>query len=261
MTQRGRVLRDTNSGPGLLAVDGRQYSFTLEEMWQSELPPRPGMMVEVQFNGDGAPEQVRMMPEGQVAREQAAAHLAEAQRRSGELATSMVARFGISTLVVEGLLLLGSFVLPFLSVRAMYLSKSVTLWQVVSALGADNPLVSLGGAGGSGSGGSFYSLLGMVCFLGPLLPYLWKDRPALLGDLLPLAFLSLVMAVSVASMHDAIPSGTDSMSREMAGLAMDSVLRSVSLGAGAYLSAAIAVYLAFKGAKAYLVQRAGTPRV
>ena len=257
MTQRGRVLRDTNAGPGLLTVDGKQYSFTLEDMWQSELPPRMGMIVEVQFNGDGAPEKVSMMPEGQVAREQAAAHLAEAQKRSGEIASNMVARFGVSVLVAEGLLLLGWFFLPFLSVKAMYLSRSVTLWQVLSYVGTGNPLVSLGGnAGISSSGGSLYELLGVVCVFGPLLPYLWKDRRAVFGDLLPLAFLLLMTAVTLSALHEAIPSGTDPMSRDMASMALDNILKSLSFGIGAYLSAAVAVYLAFKGVKTYLVTKA-----
>ncbi len=40
MTQRGRVLRDTNTGPGLVTVDGKQFAFMLEEMWRSDVPPR-----------------------------------------------------------------------------------------------------------------------------------------------------------------------------------------------------------------------------
>ena len=58
MVWRGRILRDTNSGPGLLAVNGKQYTFTLEDMWQSEVPPRPGMVVEVSFGAQGAPSTV-----------------------------------------------------------------------------------------------------------------------------------------------------------------------------------------------------------
>lgn len=47
MKTRGNVLRDTSMGPGLLMADGKQYSFALEDMWQSELAPRIGMAVEV----------------------------------------------------------------------------------------------------------------------------------------------------------------------------------------------------------------------
>lgn len=260
MTQRGRVLRDTNAGPGLLTVDGKQYSFTLEEMWQSELPPRPGMIVEVKFNDEGAPETVRMMPATQVAHEQAAAHLAETQKRD-ELASNPIERFGLSTLVAEGALLLGWFSLPFFSVKAVYLSRSVTLWQVLSYSGAGNTILNLGGnAGGASSGESMYQLLGILCVLGPLLPHVWKDRRALLGDLLPLAFLLLMATVIFSSLHEAMPSGADSMSREMASMALDNVLKALSFGIGAYLCSVVAVYLAFKGGRAYLVSKAGSAR-
>ena len=40
-TKRGRVLRDTNVGAGLVTVDGRQYSFTLETMWVSRYRREP----------------------------------------------------------------------------------------------------------------------------------------------------------------------------------------------------------------------------
>ena len=76
------------------------------------------------------------------------------------------------------------------------------------------------------------------------------------GDLLPLAFLLLMTAITLSGLRDAIPSGNDPMSRDMASMALDNILKSLSLGLGAYLSAVLAVYLAFKGGKAYLVGKA-----
>lgn len=39
---RGKILRDTNAGPGLIFLDGRQLQFTLEEHWRSSTPPKVG---------------------------------------------------------------------------------------------------------------------------------------------------------------------------------------------------------------------------
>jgi hypothetical protein len=56
VVKRGIVLRDIMYGFGLLAVDGKQYSFPSEGMWQSDVAPKVGMLVDVSFNSDGAPE-------------------------------------------------------------------------------------------------------------------------------------------------------------------------------------------------------------
>ena len=40
--KRGRILRDTNSGPGIVSVDGTQKSFSLEQHWRSATPPKVG---------------------------------------------------------------------------------------------------------------------------------------------------------------------------------------------------------------------------
>jgi hypothetical protein len=56
VVKRGIVLRDIMDGFGLLAVDGKQYSFPSEGMWQSDVAPKVGMLVDVSFNSDGAPE-------------------------------------------------------------------------------------------------------------------------------------------------------------------------------------------------------------
>ena len=56
MNHRGRILRDTNAGPGIVSLDGKQFSFTLETLWMSDIPPRPGMVVEASFRRAGQPD-------------------------------------------------------------------------------------------------------------------------------------------------------------------------------------------------------------
>ena len=80
MTKRGRILRDTNVGPGMLTADGTQYNFTLEHMWISDVPPRVGMPVDVHFNAEGSLESVAAVSATQIAKEQAQKALAGAMR-------------------------------------------------------------------------------------------------------------------------------------------------------------------------------------
>jgi hypothetical protein len=49
----GKVLRDTSTGPGLLIVEGQQYPFGRICLWKSEVQPKAGMVVEVEFDRDG----------------------------------------------------------------------------------------------------------------------------------------------------------------------------------------------------------------
>ena len=51
--KRGRILRDTTTGEGLVFVDGNQHAFRLEGMWKSEYAPKVNMTVDVEFDDAG----------------------------------------------------------------------------------------------------------------------------------------------------------------------------------------------------------------
>ena len=53
MSKRGKVLRDPHAGPGLLMVEGQQYQFLLEGVWKSDVPPTPGLVVDLEFDSQG----------------------------------------------------------------------------------------------------------------------------------------------------------------------------------------------------------------
>ena len=53
MKKQGKILRDTRRGPGLLILEGQQFSFSLSAAWRSEQLPAPGMPVEVEFDSGG----------------------------------------------------------------------------------------------------------------------------------------------------------------------------------------------------------------
>jgi predicted molibdopterin-dependent oxidoreductase YjgC len=71
MKKRGKVLRDPRTGPGLLMIEGRQYWFCFEGIWKSEIPPKPGLTVEVKLDDAGRILAINAVSESQLAEEQA----------------------------------------------------------------------------------------------------------------------------------------------------------------------------------------------
>jgi hypothetical protein len=53
--KRGKVLREpgAGAGSGLLIIEGQQFPFSLNDLWQSPQPPKIGMSVEAEFSRDG----------------------------------------------------------------------------------------------------------------------------------------------------------------------------------------------------------------
>lgn len=65
MSKRGRVLRDPHMGPGLLIVEGKQYPFLMEGLWRSEVPAKPGLVVNVDFDAQGNLLGINAVPQSQ----------------------------------------------------------------------------------------------------------------------------------------------------------------------------------------------------
>jgi hypothetical protein len=81
MKKRGKVLRDPRTGPGLpgpdrrlpglLMIEGRQHWFSLEGVWKSEIPPKPGLAVDVKLDQAGRILAITAVSDSQLAEEQA----------------------------------------------------------------------------------------------------------------------------------------------------------------------------------------------
>ena len=249
MRKRGKILRDASTGPGLLMAEGQQYSFPLEGVWQSETPPRPGLVVDLDLGEDGIVKAVTAVPESQIAKEQAEQALAAARAKGGALASSAVARFGMPTLIATGLLIIGWFFLSTISINAGFLGRiDFTFWRVLSFVNAKNAFEALGTLKDGGSAG-FYGLLAVIALVGPFVANFWKDRRAVLGGLLPLLFMVLVALL----VRNAITSATADAPAEMMDAARDEIAKQISVGMGAYVSLLAAIYLAFISVKKFLV--------
>ena len=256
MKKRGKILRDAHMGQGLLMVEGQQYPFVLEGVWRSDVPAKPGLVVEVEFDPQGQVAAITAVPESQIAKEQAEAALAVAKQKGAELGSAMVAKFGLPALIAAGLLLLSWFFLSVASIKTPFGSMDFTLWQVLGYLNTTNPfeLLMQGGRGSSSTG--FYGLLAVIVLAGPFAHYVWKDKRALLGGVLPLLFL-LSVGLAVRSSISSAFSDPSGAAQAFADQAREEAMKAVSLGLGAYLSGLASLYFAAVGVKKFLIAKAG----
>ena len=253
MTKRGRVLRDPSAGPGLLMVEGQQYRFGLERVWRSDVPPKPGLVVDVELDATGKVQGITVVAAAQLAKEQAEAAMAMAREKSGALA----ARFGMPNLVAAGVLVVAWFFLTAASVQVPILGRlELTFWQILGLLNNGDVSGSLDGRVNPSAG--FCGFIAVVALAGPSLHHFWKDKRAVLGGLLPLVFLVIVGIAVRSSIGSALTGGgpTDPAYAGAAKQARDEALKSVSLGLGTYLSILGSLYLAFTAARKFLVSKA-----
>lgn len=250
--QRGTILRDTQAGPGLISVAGRQLSFTLEQHWRSERPPLVGARVDVQLKGDELAG-LTLVDDAQLAKEMASQAAGQVAARGQQLLGRALAEFGKAPLIALVALWLGWFAFAWISVRIVGTQTvSFSFWDMVKMLSAGNALEAMQyGQGGFG----FWNVVALACALAPLLPLVWRDRRAGFGLAAPLLF----MLLQAARLYWGIQSAAGEMQKQMGGLGgqmgramqdiggqmLDAMLKSISLGLGLYLSVAAALVLGF----------------
>ncbi len=253
MAKRGKVLRDPHAGPGLLIVEGRQYPFLMEDVWRSEVPPKPGLAVEVDLDSLDKVVGLTAVPESQIAKEQAEIALAAAKTRGVALAATIVAKVGLPRLVAAGLLLLSWSVLTAASLQLPFFGKlGFTFWQALGYLNAGPSVQVLERQANLTSG--FWGFFAIVALAGPFLHQIWKDKRALLGGLLPLAFMLLVgiaIRSSLQSSLGALEGPYGALQRQ----AQNQMMNAFSWGFGTYVSIVLALYFAVTSAKEFLVAR------
>jgi hypothetical protein len=270
LRQRGRVLRDTSLGDGLVFVAGNQYPFRLEGTWKSEFAPKVNMPVDVDFDAAGAVVCIRGINPQSLAGEQAAQALGAAQETAKKVAAefqskglpvilSYVQLIGGGRVVAIIALIAGWFWLNTVAIDAGFLGKQgFSFYDALKLLnqGGAAGLAALGGGMRNASAG-FYGFLAIVAVMAPLLPYVIKDRRAWLGSAAPLGLMLLVVLIAYWKISHGMSEATgafgsqtaemEEYARQMASEARKQVMQAVSLGLGAYLSIVASVYLAFTG--------------
>src|SRR5580698_1840329 len=252
MTKRGKILRDTSVGNGLVVVDGQQYPFMLEGTWRSEVPPAVGMTVDAEFNDAGQIVSLLVVQDSQLNKEQAQAALIAAKGKGAEIFSGIVARVGAVNLAAIVLLILAWLCLRAVSIQSPASAFNFTFWQLLGFVNDKNALeVVMAGTGSYSTG--IHGFLAFVCLLGPFVRYFWKDKLAVLGGVLPLLFMLIVGMIAHSSLNSAMGVGAagvdpnDPMVKEMT--QQVSQMFSVSIGFGVYLSVLLCLYFAAMGVK------------
>jgi hypothetical protein len=99
MKKRGKILRDSPTGPGLLMIEGRQYWFCREGVWNSEVPPKPGLTVDVKLGHAGQILAITAVSESQLAEELAERSVDTARTAGVKILRKLAAKCGMPDLL------------------------------------------------------------------------------------------------------------------------------------------------------------------
>jgi hypothetical protein len=264
-TVRGRILRDTNNGIGLLSVDGRQLPFSLEANWLGNIAPVTQMNVDVAIDGTGNVVTVMPVSDKDIAQEKLKAISGDLSSKLQDqipLMKGYANAVGIPVLVATALLVVSWVWLSLISVRvSASVSQSVTMFD---ALGLVNMGASLEnfGRGGTGSSG-IYGFICVLAMLAPLVPTFIKHRFINFCYFAPLAFAAIFAIIAFIKLRSYANVARESMgafgnSAQMSNMMnamMDQIMAALSIGFGTYLSVAVALYLAAHGGMKILANR------
>src|SRR5215475_13134342 len=122
MAKRGKVLRDPHLGPGLLMVEGKQYPFQMEGLWRSEVPAKPGLIVNVDFDAQGNVNGITAVPQSELDQERTELVGGRSARQKA-FESWAHANMLLARLVAIGILVVAWFVLTAVSVHVPFLGK------------------------------------------------------------------------------------------------------------------------------------------
>lgn len=264
---RGKILRDTNAGAGLLFVNGEQKAFTLETHWKSSTPPKVGGVVDVALLENGEVATVHAVEDTTLAKEQARKGLELALVHGKKWGGLIHARVGTHTLVAMGLVAVAWLMLTTVSVRiSTSNSAGASFLDILRMINSNRELASLGSLKYLSSG--IYGWLMAIALLAPALPHFLSNKHLRLAYCAPLAYMLAIAGLLFFSIRDSVSQargamsafGGDARARAMADEMMSEMLamtwQAISLGLGFYLAIATASYLAFVGIKKFLASTA-----
>lgn len=265
MQKRGRILKDTSIGKGIISSDGVQYEFELPNVWKSDVTPATNMVVNFIVDADGAVTSIFAVSEGQLAKEQADKALDTLKGKGLEAFDGLSARVGKPVLVATSALAISWF---FLNTITIQVSSSyaigITFWNILGVANATGSLDALQRGGGDTG---IYGLMAVLALAGPFLAQFWKDPRAHLGNCLPLLLLIFIGASIYMGIQDGMKSagslgeifstpGAGNFAQRMAEEMISAVMKSIHFGPGLHISIAASIYLALLGLKKYLAAKA-----
>ena len=264
-TARGRILRDTNNGIGLLSVGDRQVPFSLEANWRGNIAPAIQMHVDIALDDTGNVVSVMPISDKDIAQEKLkvlSTGLTSKIQEHIPLMKSYASAIGTPILVAISLLFISWIWLSLISVRvSASVSQSVTMFDALGFINMGGNLESFGQRSSGSSG--LYGLVCVLAMLAPLVPTFVKHRYSNLCYFAPLIFSLIFSVVAFLKLRSYANAARESMGafgnsaqmNNMMNAMMDQIMAAVSIGMGAYLSIALALYLAGHGAIKLLANR------
>lgn len=182
---RASILRTPGDNPGLLFLDGRQWPFTLDNVWKSRVAPSINMLVDVDFDGQGNITAITAVDPQQAAREKLE-QIGDAAKERGKEATkiasqgigALAAQMGKVTLAAAVILWIAWFFMPSLSISLSVFgvngSRSISLWTAL-ALDRSFNLTSFFNNADPGGSRGFLSLVVLAGMAAPFAVSLIKN--------------------------------------------------------------------------------------
>jgi hypothetical protein len=248
MKKRGKVLRDATAGSGLLMVDGQQYPFSIAELWRSEVAPKSGMVVEVEFEQYGKIRAIYAVADPQLG-----GGSREATRRTN------LGGLEIPSFAAAGVLILAWYFLSSISIQTPLGRLDFTFWQILGYLNSGKSLETFMQPSGNAPGAGVYGFLALVAIAGSFLRQLWKDKHAALGGFLPLLFMAVVGVMVWSNVKSSLGGAATGALGAATKQMRDEAMAAASLGPGAYLSALVSAYCAAIARKQFLRANTGKP--
>ena len=270
MSNRGRILRDTNNGNGVIVADGKQYELILEKNWDSDAAPKVGMVVEIELSEQNQLSAAWPVDEAELAKEQASLILNETKKRVFSGYNQLEIAVGKPVLLATVALIFGWFVFSIfsISIKGGFMPSQgleLTFWQSLSIINNLDNMQSLLGGGSKG----IYGFLCIAAIAGPFLFIFWKHPLAHLGNCLALLLMLFVAGSAYMTYSDQIAASQEALNKMGGGFGaamaknmteglLENLMKSVNIGLGTYLSVIASIYLAYVGISKYLIASASS---
>lgn len=264
-TARGVVLRDTNAGPGLVVVAGRQLPFTLEQHWRDQTSaPAVNTHVDVTLDSAGAVLAVKPVPDAVLAKEKMDKVAGDLNNLKDQYLPQLMARvdqIGKPLLIAVALLAIAWIWLPAVTINiSASLTQNLTMFDLLRLANVSS---SLEGMMQSGSGSSgLYGFLCVLALVAPLAHVFLAHKRAVFGLFAPLAFMVLTGLGIYMKIRNLTSAASESMRSfggsqmgDFAGAMMKQALAAFSVGYGSYIALIVALYLAWRGVQKVLAVR------
>lgn len=271
MALRGRIIRDTSSGVGLISANGNQYEFKLEGVWKSDFSPKQDMVVDIELDSNQNITLVTAVSETDLAKEQAEKAAKMLQEKGLAAFNDIAARVGKNVLIATALVGFSWFFLNVLTIQiSSSLKNGITFWELLGIINSSGGINALQSPSDMDKG--LWGFIGFVAIIGPFIHQFWKKPVAHLGNCLPLALMICAGIAIYMGVQDSIAAANNTSgdlfgggtmgkqiaeyTSQIASQMIDQILKAVKVGVGGYIAIVASIYLAFIGLTKFLASKA-----